>query len=256
MLKEQRMLKIINKLNVSKSTTIKKLADSFGVSDSTIRRDLNDLEEKGYVKRTHGGAILKENFDDEYNFIKKTTENRAEKSSIARYAASLIEDGEIIAINSSTLTYLMAKELEAANLKIVSNSIDVINELSGSKKYDISVLGGDYVHLARTIEGPITEKQIRAMHFDKAFLGVNGIDSSLGLSTASSIEALSKKAMIDCSEQSFILSESPKFDKASFYKIADFDEIDAIITDQNLSEDKFDKYSQYLKIIKTQNKEE
>lgn len=71
MLKEQRMLKIINKLNVSKSTTIKKLADSFGVSDSTIRRDLNDLEEKGYVKRTHGGAILKENFDDEYNFIKK-----------------------------------------------------------------------------------------------------------------------------------------------------------------------------------------
>ncbi|MCC3145711.1 DeoR/GlpR family DNA-binding transcription regulator [Halanaerobium sp. Z-7514] len=256
MLKEKRLLKIINKLNNKKSTTIKKLAESFEVSDSTIRRDLNELEAKGYVKRTHGGAILKDKFDDEYNFIKKTNENKAEKKAIAKQAASLINDGEIIAINSSTLTYLMAKELAAANLKIISNSIDVINELSGIKKYDITVLGGDYVHLARTIEGPITEKQIRAMHFDKAFLGVNGIDSSLGLSTASSIEALSKKAMIDCSEQSFILSESRKFDKASFYKVADFNEIDAIITDQNLSEEKFAKYSQHSKIIKTKNEGE
>ena len=253
MLKEQRLLKIINKLNASKSTTIKKLADAFEVSDSTIRRDLNELEEKGYVKRTHGGAILKEKFDDEYNFIKKTTENKAEKTAIAKFAAGLVEAGEIIAINSSTLTYLMAKELKLDNLKVVSNSIDVINELSSKKKYDIFVLGGEYVHLARTIEGPITEKQIREMHFDKAFLGVNGIDASLAFSTASSIEALSKKAMIDCSDQSYILSESQKFDKASFYKIADFAEIDAIITDQNLSDEKYNKYSQYLEIIKTQN---
>lgn len=251
MLKEERLLKIINKLNLNKTITIKKLAANFNVSESTIRRDLDELAEKGYVKRTHGGAILIDKFNNEYNFIKKTRENINEKSSIAKYAAKLVNDGEIIAINSSTLTYLMAKELTAKNIKIVTNSVDVIVELSNKSNYDISVLGGDYFHIARTIEGPITEKQIREMHFDKAFIGVNGIDQNLALSTASPIEASSKKAMIDCSDQSYILSESNKFDNASFYKIADFKEIDSIITDNQLPAKKFKKYQQYIKIIET-----
>jgi DeoR family fructose operon transcriptional repressor len=145
----------------------------------------------------------------------------------------------------------MAKELKAKNVKVVTNSVDIIVELSNKNDYDISVLGGDYFHLARTIEGPITEKQIREMHFDKAFLGVNGIDVNLALSTASPIEASSKKAMIDCSNKSYILSESNKFDNASFYKIADFTDITAIISDKNLSDKKLKKYQQYAKIIKS-----
>jgi DeoR family fructose operon transcriptional repressor len=250
MLKEKRLLKIINKLNITETITIKELANNFDVSESTIRRDLDELEEKGHVKRTHGGAILIEKFNNEYNFIKKTKENIKEKREIAKCAAVLVENGDTIAINSSTLTYLLAKELTAKNLKIITNSIDIIVELSSKNDYDISVLGGDYFHIARTIEGPITEKQIREMHFDKAFLGVNGIDLKLGLSTGSPIEASSKKAMIECSDQSYILSESTKFDNASFYKIADFEDINAIITDENLSENKFEKYQQYTKIIK------
>lgn len=251
MLKEERLLKIINKLHLNKTLTIRKLADNFDVSESTIRRDLDELEEKGYVKRTHGGAILIEKFNNEYNFIKKTKENIYEKTAIAKYAASLVEDDDIIAINSSTLTYLMAKELKAKNLKIVTNSVDIIIELSSKNNYDISVLGGDFFHIARTIEGPITERQIREMHFDKAFLGVNGIDLNLALSTASPIEASSKKAMIECSDQSFILSESIKFGSASFYKIADFKDITAIISDNNLNEDQFEKYNEYTKIIRS-----
>jgi len=250
MLKEERLLKIINKLNLNKTITIKKLANNFDVSESTIRRDLDELEKKGYVKRTHGGAVLIDKFNNEYNFIKKTKENIEEKTAIAKYAAELIQDGEIIAINSSTLTYLMAQEIKAKNLKIVTNSVDIIVELSNKNDYDISVLGGDYFHIARTIEGPITEKQIREMHFDKAFLGVNGIDLNLALSTASPIEASSKKAMIECSDQSYILSESSKFDNASFYKIADFKDINEVITDENLSENKFKKYQQYTKIFR------
>jgi len=251
MLKEERLLKIINKLNLNKTITIKELANNFDVSESTIRRDLDELEEKGYVKRTHGGAILIDKFNNEYNFIKKTKENIKEKTEIAKYAADLVEDGDIIAINSSTLTYLMAKELKVKNLKIITNSVDIIVELSNKNNYDISVLGGDYFHLARTIEGPITEKQIREMHFDKAFLGVNGIDLDLALSTASPIEASSKKAMIDCSDQSYILSESNKFDNASFYKIADFKDITAIISDHKLSDSKLKKYQQYTKITRS-----
>jgi DeoR family fructose operon transcriptional repressor len=145
----------------------------------------------------------------------------------------------------------MAKELKAKNVKVVTNSVDIIVELSNKNDYDISVLGGDYFHIARTIEGPITEKQIREMHFNKSFLGVNGIDLNLALSTASPIEASSKKAMIECSDQSYILSESNKFDNASFYKIADFKDINAIISDKNLNEKKFKKYNQYTKIIRS-----
>ena len=251
MLKEERLLKIINKLNLTETITIKELANNFDVSESTIRRDLDELAEKDYVKRTHGGAILIEKFNNEYNFIKKTKENINEKTAIAKYAADLVKNGDIIAINSSTLTYLMATELKAKNVKVITNSVDIIVELSNKNDYDISVLGGDYFHIARTIEGPITEKQIREMHFDKAFLGVNGIDLNLALSTASPIEASSKKAMIECSDQSYILSESNKFDNASFYKIADFTDITAIISDKNLSDKKLKKYQQYAKIIKS-----
>jgi len=253
MLKEERLLKIINNLHLNRTKKLSELSKKFNVSKSTIRRDLNELEEQGYVKRTHGGAILIDKFDNEYNFIKKTKENLPEKMAVAKYAAELIDDGDIIAVNSSTLTYHMAKKLIADNLTVVTNSIDVINELSSINNYEIRVLGGSYLHIARTIEGPITERQIREMHFDKAFLGVNGIDEKLGLSTASAVEASSKKAMIDCSEQSYILSESLKFDKASFYKIADFEEVDAVITDQNISQEKFRKYNQFTKIIKTEN---
>ncbi len=250
MLKEERLLKIINKLDLNKAVSISELADSFKVSHSTIRRDFNELEESGYVKRTHGGAILIEKFDDEYNFNKKRTENLDKKNLIAEHAASFIQEGDIIAINSSTLTHLMIKYLTVENVKIVTNSLDVLNQVSNSKNYDISVLGGDYFHSARTIEGPITEKQIRQMHFDKSFLGVNGISLNLGLSNGSPIEASSKKAMIECSTKAYCLSESSKFDKASFYKIANFEKITAIITDQDLNDSLYNKYKQQAEIIR------
>lgn len=250
MLKEERLLKIINKLKLNESVSISKLANSFEVSKSTIRRDLDELEEDGYVKRTHGGAVLVEKFNNEYNFNKKREENFAEKNAIAKYAASLVEEGDIIAINSSTLTYLMIDHLTVEKLKIVTNSLDVLNQVSDTKNYDVSVLGGDYFHSARTIEGPITEKQIRKMHFDKSFLGVNGISLDLGLSTGSSIEASSKIAMIECSEEAYFLSESKKFDKDSFYKIADFEDVSMIITDQNLTDHRYNNYKDKVNLVR------
>jgi len=254
MFKEERLLQIINKISgdegTNKSITIKELADTFNVSGSTIRRDLTELEKTGLVKRTHGGAILVEQVGDEYDFSRKQSKNIHEKSSIAKYAASLVEDGEIIALNSSTLTYLMAAELNAKNLSIITNSIGVVNQLSDKIDYNIIVLGGIYLHSAKTIEGTTTVEQISKMHFDKVFLGANGIDLKLGLSTAGSIEASSKQAMVEYGNEIYFLCESTKFDKASFYKIAEFNQVNAIITDNKLTDEQFEVYNKQTKIVR------
>lgn len=254
MFKEERLLKIINKINsdkgINKGITIKELSEAFNVSPSTIRRDLTELEEAGVVKRTHGGAILVEQVGNEYDFLSKQGKNVSEKKSIAKYAASLVGDGEIIALNSSTLTYLMAAELDAKNISIITNSVGVVNQLSDKRDYSIIVLGGIYLHSAKTIEGTTTVEQISKMHFDKVFLGANGVDLKLGLSTAGSIEASSKQAMVDCGKEIYFLCESTKFDKASFYKIADFSQVNAIITDDKLTDKQFETYNKYTKIVR------
>jgi DeoR family fructose operon transcriptional repressor len=249
MFEEERKISIINKINADNRVTISELAALFSVSESTIRRDLSSLEKSGLIKRTHGGAILLDLMNKEYNFTERQNINSVQKQSIAKFAASLIEDNETIALGSSTHTFLMAKELTARNLTVVTNSVDVLNVLIENKDYNIIVLGGNYIHKARTIEGIATTGQISQMHFDKVFLGANGVDIDFGLSTASEIEANSKLALCKNSKKAYFLCEHSKFNKISYYKIIDLRQVHAIICDNEIDNSTFTEYSKYVNIL-------
>lgn len=249
MFEEERKIQILNILDREKSASIAMLSGYFHVSPSTIRRDLTAMEEAGLIKRTHGGAILVEKLNEDFNFAQKRTKDFELKNSIGKRAAQLVKDGEIIAINSSTITTLMAEHLTAKNLTIVTNSLNILNIIKECSNYQIIVLGGIYMDNAQTIEGPTTTEQIKQLHFDKTFLGANGVDLQFGLSSASELEAKSKIAMINQSRDVFFLCEHKKFDRPSLFKIAELKDATAVITDWRVEETVVDRYSKETNII-------
>lgn len=253
MFKEERHLKIINYMRgrgrLVNGININEIVDKFKVSKSTVRRDLAELEEAGLLKRTHGGAILLESISNDYDFLRKQDENFEIKNEIARQAASLIEDGDVVAINSSTITYLIVKHIRARNIKIVTNSIGLLNELDSKSQLDILVLCGVYISSTKSIEGAGLVKEISKMHFDKTFIGGNGVDLSSGITTAGPIEVAGKQAMIENSDRSYLLCESNKFNRRAFYKIADFEDIDMIITDGRLSSQDQENYGRRVGLL-------
>lgn len=232
MFKEERKVQIQNILTDTTSATVEHLAEVMRVSPSTIRRDLVEMEDSGLVTRTHGGAILSQTSQQDYNFNEKRATNYELKNAIGRRAAALVDEGDIIALNSSTITSLMAEHLDVKHLTVVTNSITIINTIVAKHPaYQLVILGGLYMGNAQTIEGSTTTEQIMQMQFDKAFFGVNGIDPQAGLTTAGELETKSKKAMISQSTQAYCLAEHQKFEKNALFRVAPVEKVDGIVTD-------------------------
>jgi DeoR/GlpR family transcriptional regulator of sugar metabolism len=250
MFEEERRISILNKIQANGSTNVSTLAKRYQVSESTIRRDLTALENTGLIKRTHGGAMILDAMKIDYNYNAKRGINISQKLKIAQAAAALVKPDSTIFLGTSTITSLMVQNLHVKNLTVATNSLDVINVLSQRQECNLIILGGNYIHHARTIEGMSGLQQIQQIHFQQAFLGANGIDVSFGLSTVSDIEANSKRAIIKNSSEVYFLCEHSKFDKISQYKIADMGRITALITDSNISEEMYSEYQKHCHIIR------
>lgn len=230
MLLEERhgiILREIVKRGISKVEDLSKLTNS---SESTIRRDLSYLEEKGQIKRVHGGAILTKGRFVEESFKEKLVHNREEKIEIAKFAASLIEDGDSIYLDAGTTTYEMTKFIDKKDIFIVTNGIDNIDALL-EKDIDVYILGGKIKSKTKAIVGTNTFNELEKFRFDKAFIGINAIDIEFGLTTPDQEEALMKSKAIEVSREAFVLADSSKFNKISFTKVSDFREV-TVITDK------------------------
>lgn len=249
MYEEERKISILNKIQTERNVAVSKLAKQFGVSESTIRRDLSSLETSGFIKRTHGGAILQGEANKTYFYNQKRYLNTEDKKEIAQTAASIVKPNSTIFLGTSTSTYFMAQYLTAKNLTIATNSLDVLNILSQHTGYNLIVLGGNYIRSARTIEGFTGIEQISHLHFQQAFLGANGVDLSFGLSTSSDIEAKSKLSVTLNSSEVYYLCETSKFNQISSHKISDFESVTGIITNKSISPAVFKKYESVCKII-------
>lgn len=251
MFEEERRISILNKIQMKGSVNVSTLSKVYQVSESTIRRDLTSLESTGLIKRTHGGAMVLDNTKNDYDYNAKRGIHFTQKLKIAQTASALVKPDTTIFIGTSTITNLMVQNLQVKNLTVATNSLDVINTLSQKAECNLIVLGGNYIHHARTVEGMASLQQIQQIHFNQAFLGANGIDISFGLSTVSDIEANSKRAIAKNSSEVFFLCENSKFDKISQYKIADIGRITAIITDSKIDEETYQKYQKHCHIIKS-----
>lgn len=227
MLSEERhgiILREIVKRGISKVEDLSRLTES---SESTIRRDLSYLEEKGQIKRVHGGAVLTKGRFVEESFEEKLVHNREEKTLIAKFAASLIEDGDSIYLDAGTTVYEMTKFIDKKDIFVVTNGIDNIDALL-EKDIDVYILGGKIKSKTKAVVGTNTFNELEKFRFDKAFIGINAIDIEFGLTTPDQEEALMKSKAIEVSREAFVLADSSKFNKISFTKVSDFREVTVI----------------------------
>lgn len=255
MKQKERQLKILNLLDEEKEVSVEDLAQKFNVSASTIRRELNHMNQLGLIIRTHGGALVQVNKNDEIlDHTKRRFHNYHEKMEIAKKAASYIRDDDFVFLHSSSITDLMPPFLTSKNITVATNSLNIARSLSSSDDCQLILLGGIYYKYAEAIEGTMTVEQIRSMHFQKCFLGANGVDLQMGFSTITEFELGSKVATIDASDETFFLCEHQKFGRKSAFQIVALDCADHIITDSKLTGDIYDKYIPACHIIVSGNK--
>lgn len=232
MFAEERKGKITEMIKSGKSVRVSDLAQQFGVSESTIRRDLADLEAVGMVKRTHGGAV--DNFATSFepSFAEKEDKYAKEKEYIGKIAASFIKDGDTIILDSGTTTKYIVPNITAKNVTIITNSLNIAYELSNNSNFEVIVTGGLLRTRTQALVGDIAQSTLRQFRVDKAFIGANGVSLRFGVTTPNVIEAATKRVMMENAREIFLVIDSSKFDQVSFSLICPVNAIDYIVTNR------------------------
>ncbi|KUP21416.1 DeoR family transcriptional regulator [Paenibacillus sp. DMB5] len=232
MFEEERKRSIVQFVEQRTRASVQELSLQLGVSESTIRRDLKELEEARLLKRTHGGAVSLQSVNFEAAFPDKADRLLDEKQRIAAKAVQMIQEGDAILLDGGTTTLQIAKALKGfSNLKVITNSIMALNELRDCRNIEVSITGGMLRPDTMAFVGPMTERSLEMVRVDKAFLGTNGLDLQEGITTPNMLEAATKRKMIAVAKQSILLADHSKIGQVSFCKVADLQEIDHCILD-------------------------
>lgn len=231
MFEEERLQKIAEYVQNKSRASVQDLCDLFQVSESTTRRDLKELENRGLLKRTHGGAVYLQTVGFEPTYSEKEDKYKDEKERIAKKAAEFIKDGDSLIIDSGTTTLYLVPELaKFKDLTVVTNSINLIQRLSFLPGINILSTGGTLRANTMALAGPLAEQSLEKIRVDKAFIGTNGLDLAAGLTTPNILEASIKQKMITIADQVFILADHSKAGCVSFAKFGELADVDAFIT--------------------------
>lgn len=241
MLARHRQSLILQAVRNEGSARVSDLTQQLGVSDMTIRRDLEVLAQDGLVEKVHGGAVLPGSHGGhEPAFEEKLVLERSEKNAIARAAANLVRPGTAIAIAAGTTTFALAQcLLEVPGLTVVTNSLRVANLFSGNRGPDVAsvVLTGGMRTASDALVGPVADLTIASLHFDTLFLGCTGLDAEVGLSTQNLAEAETNRALIRVARRVVVLADHTKWGVIGLASFAPVDKIGVLVTDTMLPTD-------------------
>ena len=229
-LKSKRKQLIMEKLSHDKFVRLDDLVSLLDTSESTVRRDLDELESERKLHRVHGGAELPHSLQEEFTNQQKSIKNIQEKMQVARKAAFLISNDDVIFVDAGTTNELLLGYLNQNNLTVVTNSIHHAVKLV-DKNIQTIIIGGHVKKSTDASIGAVAYEQIKQLNFDKAFLGINGIDEEF-LTTPDMEEAVIKKTVIENARKSYIVTDSSKIGRVSFAKV-DKIENATIITNQS-----------------------
>lgn len=244
MLAQERQDKIEELLKEKSSLKVSEISELCNVSESTIRRDLQEMEEKNILMRTHGGAVWVNRTNFEPTFISKKDERNDEKRKIALIATRLIEDGDTIILDSGTTTLEIARLIENKSLTVITNSIDIAAELAQKEHIETVVTGGSIRLTTRAMVGHVAEAMLRNFRVDKAFIGANGISLEDGITTPNSTEAQTKKAMMNSASKVIFVADSSKFNNVCFSVICPVKAASAIITSSDIDDEIVETYKE------------
>lgn len=236
MLGDERKAIILELLKQNKLLKNKDILDLLDISESSLRRDLVDLEQLGLLVRVHGGISLKEKLFYEPSINEKSTKNIQEKIDIAQKAAKLIASEDILFIDAGTSTAKLVEHINELNIHctVVTNSVKHASILNNTNIETI-IIGGKLKKSTEAVVGAFAISQMDNYRFDAAFLGINGVDIAEGFTTPDMEEAMIKKAAIKKSRHTYFLADASKFEQMAFVKVADLSQ--ATIITSTLTQD-------------------
>ncbi len=242
---------ILDQLQGKGRVYIDELAEELKVSGVTIRKDLKLLEEKNLLFITKGGASITNPYRVEKPIIEKELINVKEKQEIGRAALKFIGNNDSIIIGSGTTVFELAKCLyPAQKLTVITPALKVALELSDRANVEVLQLGGTLRPNSSSVAGQFAENILNEISCGVLFLGVDGIDLDFGLSITNLAETSLDQKMIECAQTIVVLADSSKFGQRGVGRICSLDEIQYIITDENISPETFNKFEETgVKII-------
>lgn len=249
MLKDERHKKIIERLdeeNIIKNSEIIKDLD---VTEMTLRRDLKELENNGYLIRVHGGARKKKMFlNGELLLHEKREINIENKRYIAKLAAKFITENDTVYIGPGTTNELIYDYINVYNIKVITNCLSVFQKFNSDKRFDVLLVGGKLRETTNTFVGNFANEILSNIRVNIAIVGANGIYEN-ALMTYNEEEGFSQKIILDNAYEKYALCDSSKLDRKDFYKFYKLEDLTAIITDKDIDEIEEEQYKKYTKII-------
>jgi DeoR/GlpR family transcriptional regulator of sugar metabolism len=203
------------------TTQVGQLADAFGVSEMTVRRDLGDLEREGKLTRVHGGAV---GATAERPFAEIAVERFEQKDAIGALAASSIDEGQTVLLDVGTTTLQLARHLRGRSLTVITSNLAVYEELLPEESIELVLLGG-----------VVAEDALRQLRADVAFLGASGIEADFSVVDTTMVEVPIKRAMMAAAARSVLLVDSEKFRMRGVVRVCHAQDLDAIVTDSGIA---------------------
>lgn len=241
MLATQRREIILAAVERAGGVRVSELTEFLGVSDMTVRRDLEQLEAYGWLRKVHGGAVLAASSTEEPGFEAKSFMQQPAKRAIAARAVTLVEPTTAIALSAGTTTWMLARGLQGTTqpLSVVTNSTAVADILSaGGQPSQMSVvLTGGVRTPSAALVGPIADRVIASLHVDRLFMGVHGMDARAGYTTPNLAEAQTNQALIASARQLIILADSTKWGNVGLADFGPLSIADVLITDDGIADD-------------------
>src|SRR6201996_5307263 len=235
MMAEERRTQILQMVRSEGRVRVNELATKFNTSAVTIRSDLNELHQRGLVLRSHGGAVLPDTILRESPVNERLKTHSEEKRRIGAMAATLINDGEIIILDSGTTTLEIARQIKKMQgLQVITNGVNIAAELLDADKVQTFIVGGTLRVDSASIVGRSAEEMFDQFSADKVFLSGAGCDPDFGVSGANLDETMVNRAMLRIAREVILVADASKFSKRSMVRIAQFSEIDTVISDSGL----------------------
>ncbi|MDT2595420.1 DeoR/GlpR family DNA-binding transcription regulator [Enterococcus dongliensis] len=249
MLKQERHEKIIDLLNQNDFMTVSDISTYLNVSDMTIRRDITELADNNQVIKIYGGAQKLEKISQELTTNEKIHVNVPRKQYIGKIMNSLIKNNSTIYIGAGTTMLYALSEIKRENLFVITNSLLAFNHLIHNTEYRVLLTGGEFSRTTEEFYGENAERSFNNLNIDIAFAATNGIYEN-NITTANSVEGAIQRVAFKHAKYKCIVADSSKFNRSDIYTFYHLTDVDSIITDNDISNNTYDHYSNFTKIIK------
>lgn len=237
MLAIERKREILSRLASEGKVIVSDLAKEFGVTEETVRRDLEKLDSEGLAYKIYGGAVSRKSETLDLPYSVRVAVNVEEKEIISDLVSQFVKDGDRLMLDSSSTAIYIVKKLKSKkNLTIITNSVKILLELSDKPDFTVLCTGGSLKEGSLSLTGSSAEKMISSYHVDFAICSCKGIDMSLGVTDSSEKDGQIKQAMFASADKKLLALDSGKFDNKSFVKLCDVKDLDMIVTNVSPSE--------------------